>query len=985
MFVSKTCLNGFSPTLQKAAVSVLTWIDLFVYLQWPGVLCGYNTTRPTNMRLPFCVCYPHIWAKVFSLPFQKDDGAIAAFLALQKSAIFSQGDRHCFLYQWFCEHFRYTGIASNFRGSSQACSGLVQRYLEHLLGTVRPHVSGSSKFRYRLARRFSPSTFGFLAICLGEKAWIQAVEWHDIVTTRPNANGFRPRRRVKNTVRFRPFPEQRCMAEGQDSKGHQDLLQYRLNRLEASFSSRAICNNAPRQHSHILLMPFGRAYAWRLRQLFALHATFGPLNIYAREESDLLALWFACRSPAVSWPSLQRSWNMPFLLPALNSLRLKLPKQGQRGMFTRRIRAYLHWKGLPTSKLRFSALDAPSVGFVKRMVYKVLDGAQGWSAAEKRWLKSQVCVTQGRRLTFKNSWNHQKVAEGAHLEQIRSAPRRVLSQILNGTGFLRPSKNWDVARRFSLCERKSRVTAAIRSGFADAGVNMRFLPSIPDVVDVHASSHAAFLIEAQRLQQTDHVYKSYTKDLEHHLKRSAVVPDDKSKRTAWVMSRFAYQVLCLVFVVFSSSWSFVSFSRRTANELLLERMKSVLPRHVADQLGLLSNPWVLPYCYVTIKEKCWWNGTLAARVCSKWGHSCVRKICAYAAWPKKHAWRLYNKSLVFLSKTFAPGFATWGLFDASHRLFTGIRKLSRPRSSVPRCCIRCHGSCPGLNVIVADAGQFFEEVKSETACRAACSLVLQAKQKGWRTVGLCRKKKTKPFLSTASSALRGRIRFLEIDDIFQVFVSAMSVSMVSIGHAVASMTGLPIGGLLSQAAASTVLGREEEVWLRSHHYRRLQGYQSVQNDWACTCLQLRYVDDVIFASYVFCRGCLIDMIPLIYVEKFDVSPESDEQCWLDMVIDLTTGLIRPKAFSITLPPQWGVQRQFLRPIVINVIARTLATSFNTTLAHVHLSSWLLNVLKAGWSLRAVSSALHTIHKKPFAPTLRFLKRLIRSPSFKELL
>lgn len=62
----KNLLEWVFLTLQKAAVSVLMWTDLFACLECPGVLCGSNATHPTNMQLLFYVCYPPIWPK-FSL------------------------------------------------------------------------------------------------------------------------------------------------------------------------------------------------------------------------------------------------------------------------------------------------------------------------------------------------------------------------------------------------------------------------------------------------------------------------------------------------------------------------------------------------------------------------------------------------------------------------------------------------------------------------------------------------------------------------------------------------------------------------------------------------------------------------------------------------------------------------------------------------------------------------------------------------------
>ena len=51
---------------------------------------------------------------------------------------------------------------------------------------------------------------------------------------------------------------------------------------------------------------------------------------------------------------------------------------------------------------------------------------------------------------------------------------------------------------------------------------------------------------------------------------------------------------------------------------------------------------------------------------------------------------------------------------------------------------------------------------------------------------------------------------------------------------------------------------------------------------------IRYIDDVILVSRIFCRQCLIDSLGVIYNVPFDVSDAGLCIKWLDMSLDLNT-------------------------------------------------------------------------------------------------
>ena len=138
-----------------------------------------------------------------------------------------------------------------------------------------------------------------------------------------------------------------------------------------------------------------------------------------------------------------------------------------------------------------------------------------------------------------------------------------------------------------------------------------------------------------------------------------------------------------------------------------------MPRALHKHLGLRPGRWVLPYCYTSIKHKCF-QGEGSSRSCSKPHHSCMRRIVSYCKWPCRGVWRQASRALAFVVRQTIFSDEVWGLKDARADMEKKMDRLAAPRRA--GLCDRCGGRCHPLQGITADAGQFFEAVSSNSAC-----------------------------------------------------------------------------------------------------------------------------------------------------------------------------------------------------------------------------------------------------------------------------
>ena len=223
-----------------------------------------------------------------------------------------------------------------------------------------------------------------------------------------------------------------------------------------------------------------------------------------------------------------------------------------------------------------------------------------------------------------------------------------------------------------------------------------------------------------------------------------------------------------------------------------------------------------------------------------------------------------------------------------------------------------------------------------------------------------------------------------LQDISCTFFAAMCVSLVSVGHLVASLKGLPIGGLLSRAATSAYLASKEHAWLSSSSVRLEAGFHSIAGFWRNTMLHLRYVDDVLLASRALCRQCLLQVFPLVYSEvSFKVAPPGLSQIWLDMHIVCITGDVFPKPRKPCTPPPWGTSRAYIRPLILGAMLRATAVSTSDSAVRIFMLQFLIGLRQSGWSKRQVCRALYTIHKDHLRSLLVFLRKSVRSEDFSE--
>ena len=299
------------------------------------------------------------------------------------------------------------------------------------------------------------------------------------------------------------------------------------------------------------------------------------------------------------------------------------------------------------------------------------------------------------------------------------------------------------------------------------------------------------------------------------------------------------------------------------------------------------------------------------------------KLFPNANWQRKRVWRSIHRAWETILKQCGKTNDVCCLHDASKRLKEDLKNLSPNPSGV---CARCKCPMSGCAGIVADAGQFFETVNPATAIEEACVLVDLFKSiHGEAPISVRSSRKRISWIGGKKLLHTHKGVSWHTSHLLRAFVAAMSVGFASVGTTVFMLNGLPIGGLLSKVAACLTLGGQERRWSQNAPRRFEEGF-CTHVPWNRAVCHLRYTDDVVLFSRLFCRDCLIALLACVYTVDFDVSEANDTLAWLDMCIytvSLEVGLnIKP----FCAPPHWGVPRSFLRNLFLGKFSKMVEHS-----------------------------------------------------------
>ena len=925
--------------------------------------------------------FPAEFIQVFTHPNCR---MVEGFLELQRKALSSKSADVC-MYQWFSEHFRYTGIAHLSRRNMSQEGGPAMRLLEHLLNTIRTSSPEAKKLRYRMARRHPPETCCFVLVRCGSEQRIRTLEWYDIKNLSPSANGRRCHK-LPRAHQTRKRPPKSCRHD----KPFRDVFHSLESRyLIRKIEHRMLLDKCKKGRVHdstchlSLPQAFHDAYLHCLRASFAMTGFQGPLNIYDLKNASLLARWLAKAKAEIVWERLERCWSRGFVGHGLARLAKALPAPTQRKVVLNKIREYLALKGLPAQAMFIKVPDKALLNAVKKLVLGAIDNANLESGV-KRWIKSKTHFTVSRMPVWKDKWAHAKHASQASLEKVESLPDEHVLDALAGHGFTRPTVNWKLEYRLSDRAKCSDLYKEVKQQFQKSGLASVVAKICPkDFLDA-IQKDKRYCSQKRQLHLSQHKYETYTEPMKSMVESGAVVPDDKTKHIAWGMPIVAYHVLCLTFLALSPSWFIVLMSPLEANSLLLARMVGILGPKLARRFGAIPGACLIPSGYVTIKSKCFAVGETLGRVCNTSKHSCARKICSYSKWPKKLAWRRMNRGIDIVIKKYFP--RCWSLGIGSSRRKTKKRFVKVESSPKPGDVHQMLWKKTSLVGVVADANQFYEEVEPAAAVEALGNTLANAASRGWRGVYVGRAKKRKGFLTADRPNPLSKFCFFDFQTLLVCFRAALAVPFVTFGHVVARMQGLPIGGLCSKAATSALLTSQEERWFRHVKSRQQNlGFELMNGPIEASCLHLRYVDDVLLVSKLWCKGCLLFWLKQCYSVSFEACSNIDEICWLDMILHCPQGVVRPKKNHVTVPPPWGSKRTCLRPIFFNCLRRVCLISSDGAATRLHMMRVLLDFAKYGWSIRHISSVVFTTFRRPYQDILLFLRKCMRNAVFRQLL
>ena len=372
------------------------------------------------------------------------------------------------------------------------------------------------------------------------------------------------------------------------------------------------------------------------------------------------------------------------------------------------------------------------------------------------------------------------------------------------------------------------------------------------------------------------------------------------------------------------------------------------PEKVLIGFHLFSTIMVVPYFYGTVKSKC------LGHTCKKLGHSCLRKVVSFSAWPRRRRWRFVHRALEAVLKFTGIGDEVWSLKEAC-RIFD--ERMSHVVGHACVVCDRCSQRKPRLVLLTADAGQFFEVVKPHEAISAARRVLEKcSRMSGKSCVTVLRGERRVAFVGGSRGRRLDRFVF-SFSELLLAFAACLLMSFCTLGDIVWKMTGLPIGGVVSKVASSFVLAVEEHDWALNIAHRRGHGFSRRVHAWDFEVARARYVDDILWMSGRYCHDCLCHAVSLAYSVPFDIDACAASATWLDMELRLPDLSWRMKPSMWTLPPPWGAPKGYALSFLCGRIQRWSEVRLSEDAWLTAATNLLLSFRDAGWPRRVIRAAV----------------------------
>lgn len=247
---------------------------------------------------------------------------------------------------------------------------------------------------------------------------IRALEWYDIHTHSPCANGQHITVSHRKKVRRRPSKESRPKTTPCDAF-HSKHATRSILKAELFFFEQGK-KKATTHTCRSLPQSFHAAYVYSVKKAFAENKIMGPINIYDKNCKPLLARWLVTPKSSVCWQRLEATWSMGFLGSTLVQTVQALPKAARRRAALKKVDNYFAWRRAPSKRIYVCAPEKSCLTPAKEVVYQALSS----SAMEdkvRRWVKSRIGFIVSREPVWKDWWPHAKHASEACFSAILEA------------------------------------------------------------------------------------------------------------------------------------------------------------------------------------------------------------------------------------------------------------------------------------------------------------------------------------------------------------------------------------------------------------------------------------------------------------------------------------------------------------------------------------------------------------------------------------